>query len=122
MWTFELARPKKVPANYKRPWLNVLEPEIRQLNLFAHMFMDGLQYFIPLQRGIPVVLTQLLVLYTLFFWLGSVVRYDPHSVADLKDSHSLLLLEGFINQSAIWLLELFEWELYRMETTLHTVR
>lgn len=63
-----------------------------------------------------------MVLDTLIFWLGSLVRYDPHSVADLQDSEYWMLIDGFMNQSRIWLLELFEWEFYKTETTLRFVR
>jgi len=33
-----------------------------------------------------------------------------------------MLIDGFMNQSRIWLLELFEWEFYKTETTLRLVR
>jgi hypothetical protein len=62
-----------------------------------------------------------MVLYTLLFWLGSLVRYDPHSVARLQEEH-WMLIDGFMNQSRLWLLDLFEWELYQCETTLYSVR
>jgi hypothetical protein len=55
------------------------------MNLFAHLAFNEMQYSIPDQRKLPIKLPQLLVLYTLMFWLGSLVRYDPHSIGDLQD-------------------------------------
>ena len=65
---------------------------------------------------------QLMVSYTILFWLGSLVRYDPHSVDALMDSEYWMLIDGFMSQSRVWLLELFEWALYRTETTLWSAR
>jgi hypothetical protein len=63
-----------------------------------------------------------MVLYTLTFWLGSLVRYDPHSLSDLMNSRYWELIDGFMNQSRIWLLELFEWEFYKTQTILTSAR
>ena len=92
------------------------------MNLFSHLAAGKLSYEIPIRHGLPVPLPQLLVLYTILFWLGSLVRYDPHSVAYLKKSRDWNIVEGFMNQSRIWLLELFEWELYQRTTTLLIAR
>jgi hypothetical protein len=81
-----------------------------------------LNYFIPLQSRLPLVMPQLLVYYTILFWLGSLVRYDPHSVNALMDSEYWILIDGFMSQSRLWLLELFEWAYYKAETTLWTAR
>jgi hypothetical protein len=56
------------------------------MNPFTYLESDGLQYAIPIQTQLPIQLPQLLVLYSLMFWLGSLVRYDPHSVAHLQDT------------------------------------
>jgi hypothetical protein len=119
---FELENPKKIPATPKGPLQELVAPEVRAMNPFAYLESDGPKYAIPIQTHLPIQLPQLLVLYSLMFWLGSLVRYDPHSVAQLQDTEHWILIDGFINQSRLWLLELFEWELYRFETTLHSVR
>ena len=41
---------------------------------------------------------------------------------DLMDSHYWILIDGIMNQSRIWLLELFEWELFQTETKLSLSR
>jgi hypothetical protein len=95
--------------------------EMKFLNLFT-VQDDGLRYEASVQKRLPLRLPQTLILYTLLFWLGSLVRYDPHSVAWLEETEHWLLIDGFMNQSRIWLLELFEWELYQRETDLQTAR
>ena len=92
------------------------------MNIFSHLCFERINYSISDQRKLPLQFPQLIVLYTLIFWLGSLVRYDPHSVYDLQESKYWLIISGFMNQSRIWLLELFEWELHRTETTLRYVR
>jgi hypothetical protein len=86
------------------------------------MVAGNLKYAIPIQKRIPVALPQVSVLYTILFWLGSLVRYDPHSVSDLMDSPSWILIDGFMSQSRLWLLERMEWAHYSAETTLRSVR
>lgn len=85
-----------------------------------------LSYYIllrrPLQRYFSLPLPQALVIYTILFWLGSLVRYDPHSVQWLMDSQYWELIDGFMSQSRLWLLELFQWEFYKTETTLYSAR
>lgn len=120
LWTFELAHGKKFAS--KKIGFDVLEEEIRKLNLFVTMEFDKLSYHLADQRRLPLLLPQLIVLYSLIFWLGSLVRYDPHSVESLQDSEHWILIDGFMNQSRIWLLELFDWEFYKTETTLRRVR
>jgi hypothetical protein len=56
------------------------------------------------------------------FWLASLVRYDPHSVQYLMDSHYWVLVDGFMSQCRPWLLEQFRWALYNEEMTLTTSR
>ncbi len=91
--------------------------EIRNLCLFTSLQDDELQYCVPIRMNLPVKLPQIVVLYSLMFWLSSLVRYDPQSVADLQESDYWILIDGYINQSRIWLLQLFEWELYQTEVT-----
>lgn len=122
IWTFEFKQPKKIPRRYNGVLIQLLEPEIQKLNLFAHLAYEELEYLLPIQTRFPLAFPQLMILYTIIFWLGSLVRYDPHSFADLQDSHHWLLIDGFMNQSRIWLLELFEWQFYRTETKLLSVR
>jgi hypothetical protein len=59
---------------------------------------------------------------TILFWLGSLVRYDPHGAAELKDSPYWILLDGFMSQSRRWLLEQVEWAFDQAETTLAFLR
>ena len=122
LWTFEHAKTIKVPTAHEGAMEEIVEPAIRAMNLFVSLTPDELQYAVPVQAHLPVRLPQVMVLYSLLFWLGSLVRYDPHSVARLQEEEHWLLIDGFMNQSRRWLLELFEWELYQCETTLQSIR
>jgi hypothetical protein len=122
LWTFELENPKKIPTERMESPEEVLTAEVDALNPFVYLDYEGLKYMVPLQARLPIRLPQLLVLYSLMFWLGSLVRYDPHSVADLQESEYWLLIDGFISQSRVWLLELFEWELFKAEIILRAAR
>lgn len=103
--------------------LEALRGDILAINAFAHLGPDRkLRYCIPLQAQLPIRLPQLMVSYTILFWLGSLVRYDPHSVSALMDSEYWMLIDGFMSQSRLWLLELFEWAFYQAETTLWVSR
>lgn len=109
LWTFELERPKKFSSKYKGNKYDLIIPEIKAMNLFTYLILEReLCYSVPIQTRLPIRLPQLLVLYSLVFWFGSLVRYDPHSVEDLQNSGFWILIDGFMNQSRIWLLELFE--------------
>ena len=121
LWTFELMHGKKFGSR-DEVGFDVVEKEIRKLNLFVHMDFDKLGYALADQRKLPLLLPKLIVLYSLVFWLGSLVRYDPHSVESLQNSEYWLLIDGFMSQSRMWLLELFEWEFYQTETTLRSMR
>lgn len=100
----------------------MVEKEINAMNLFVHMGEEGIEYRIPVQTQLPFRIPQILQLYSLTFWLGSLVRYDPHSVAWLQESKYWILIDGLLNQSITWLLELFEWQLYQRQTFLKSVR
>ena len=113
---------KNLIKNINKGLFVILEKEIKALNVFSSLDKEGLSYSIPIQLNMPIILPQIMVLYSLIFWLGSIVRYDPHSVADLQDSEYWILIDGFTNQSRVWLLELFEWEFYKWETTLQSAR
>lgn len=121
-WTFETIPAIGFKAKDHDIPYELVEPLITQMNLFVHMRFDELGYMIPIQDKLPIKLPQLMVLYSLIFWLGSLVRYDPHSVDDLRESRYWILIDGYMNQSRIWLLELFEWYFYRTDTTLRSVR
>lgn len=118
--TFESSQPLRVGPN--DVLLSVIHSDIAAFNIFAHWGNDQLEYAVPVQIQLPIRLPQLIVLYTILFWLGSLVRYDPHSVSDLMDSEYWILIDGFMNQSRVWLLELFEWAFYQVETTLRVAR
>ena len=122
LWTFELARPKRWAGRSREEPFDVIGAEIRALNPFVFIHLDDVVYYLPIQARLPFAIPQLMVSYTIMFWLGSLVRYDPHSVADLRESKYWILIDGFVNQSRAWLLELFEWELYHKITHLRTVR
>ena len=124
LYTFELAIPKTVNLSDETLFY-LLKPEIKMMNIFVHPELKslspefiGLCYYIPVQDHLPLKLPQLMLLYTISFWLGSLVRYDPYSVSYLQDSKYWRIIEGFISQSRLLLLELFEWEFYQCETTL----
>jgi hypothetical protein len=95
-----------------------LRPEVKFLNLFASLGFDGMDYSIPIQSSLPMKLPQIVVKYSIIFWLASLVRYDPHSVEALQESRYWILIDGFMNQSRIWLLNLFEWQILQQETCL----
>jgi hypothetical protein len=122
LWTFELDNPKKIPTGYTESLEQLVAAEVSAMHLFVYLHLDGLEYVIPIQTRLPLRLPQLLVLYSLMFWLGSLVRYDPHSVADLQESEYWLLIDGFMSQSRLWLLEMFEWELFRAEIITRSAR
>ncbi|MEW6659391.1 MAG: YaaC family protein [Thermodesulfobacteriota bacterium] len=122
IWTFEFKDAINYDPNYRGEVIDLLKYEIKALNLFASLNKDGTSYSIALQDKLPLTISQLMILYTLLFWLGSLVRYDPHSVEYLQESECWILIEGFMNQSIIWLLELFEWEFYQWETVLQFSR
>lgn len=102
---------------------SALEADVLGINPITLLGRNGkLNYFVPVRRRVPFPLPQLIVSYTVLFWLGSLVRYDPHSVRWLMDSRYWVLIDGFMSQSRLWLLELFEWAFYRLETTLYALR
>jgi hypothetical protein len=121
-WVFESVPTIQYNTKETVVHFKFVEPLINPINLFVHMRFDEIGYMVPLQDKLPIRLPQLLVLYTLMFWLGSLVRYDPHSVDNLLESRHSILIDGYMNQSRIWLLELFEWYFYRTDTTLRSVR
>jgi hypothetical protein len=121
-WVFELEHPKRIPAKFKGTIFGLLEAEIKAMNLFTELESEGLGYSVPIQSSLPIPMPQILVLYTIIFWFGSLVRYDPLSVFRLQDSEYWLVLDGFIHQSCVWLLELFEWEFYKREADIRRVR
>lgn len=119
--TFESAIPAKVP--HGETVLGMVHDDVTGMNVFCHPDRGNkIEYSIPLQRRLTIRLPQVMVLYTVLFWLGSLVRYDPHSVNELMDSRYWSLIDGFMSQSRLWLLEQFEWSLYQAETTLWVAR
>jgi len=118
--SFELIKPNKL--DMRKPYFGSVHEEISKMNIFATLAYGEMHYAVPLQSHLPVVLPQIVVLYTLMFWLSSLVRYDPHSLAVLRDSGYWLLIDGFMRQSQIRLLELFHWEFYQLEVSLSSMR
>jgi hypothetical protein len=118
---FESSVPKRLTGRVD-PWSG-LEEDVLRLNLFAH-YADGrkLTYSIPLQESLPIRTPQVVVYYTVLYWLGSLVRYDPHSVRSLIDSGYWMIIDGFMSQCRLWLLELFRWALYQSEISLYNAR
>lgn len=119
--TFESATPVKLRRG--DTILNSIHKDVLGMNVFCHLGAGNkIEYSVPLQSRLPLKMPQVLVLYTILFWFGSLVRYDPHSVAELMDSPYWILLDGFMSQSRPWLLEQFEWAFYQAETTLWSTR
>jgi|HubBroStandDraft_4_1064222.scaffolds.fasta_scaffold25116_2 hypothetical protein len=115
--TFQSVTPRRLGRDENPP--EAMQTDIAALNGFAYPGREReLEYFIPVQRWLPFAVPQIAIGYMILFWLGSLVRYDPHSVDSLMDSGYWMLIDGFMSQSRLWLLELFEWALYRAETTL----
>ncbi len=101
----------------------VIQNDVRGMNVFCAYIESGdIGYELPVQTQLPISMPQMMVIYSILFWLGSLVRYDPHSVSGLMDSHYWTLLDGFMSQSRLWLLELFEWAFYQEETSLRLAR
>ena len=119
--TFQTAKPARVKPS--QGIHDALNEDFLGLNLFTHIGREHeMTYFLPVQNKLPLRLPQVIVLYTILFWLGSLVRYDPHSVSYLMDSPAWILIDGFMSQSRLWLLEQFEWAIYQAETTLWLAR
>jgi hypothetical protein len=119
--TFQSATPARLRGR-ATPY-SALRDDILGLNLITLPGQGpNLEYRVPLQDRLPLRMPQLMVSYTLLFWLGSLVRYDPHSVYELIDSPDWILIDGFMTQSRPWLLELFQWALYRKQTILRAAR
>jgi len=119
--TFQSTTPARLRG--KATPYSALRNDILSLNLIAH-YGEGtdFEYSVALQRGWPLRLPQLMVSYTILFWLGSLVRYDPHSVYELMDSPDWILIDGFMTQSRVLLLELFWWALYQNQISLRSAR
>jgi hypothetical protein len=118
---FQSSAVKSVPD--VRDVHNALANEVRAFSLVSHLGRpEGLLYLVPVQRAVPHPIPQILVSYSILFWLGSLVRYDPHSVEYLMDSQYWVLVDGFMSQCRPWLLEQFGWALYNEEMTLTAVR
>jgi len=116
--TFETAQ----PANIGQSAFDTIHADIAQFNLFTSLDEGKIVYVVPVTARFPLRLPQVIVLYSILYWLGSLVRYDPHSLAFLMDSPRWILLDGFMSQSRVWLLELMEWAIYQTETTLNSAR
>jgi YaaC-like Protein len=116
--TLETATPKKYKRRRGDP-LESMALDIAAFNSFVNLGPEKrLEYSIPIQGRLPLVIPQIIINYSVPFWLGSLVRYDPHSVDALMDSGYWMLIDGFTSQSRLWLLELFHWALYKAEITL----
>lgn len=121
MRTFESVAPKTLGLD-ESPAFG-LSDDVLGLNLFVCIIGGGkVAYAIPMQSSLPLRVPQLVAYYTLLFWLGSIVRYDPRSVAALMDSEQWTLIDGFMAQSRLWLLELFRWAFYQSETPVYSSR
>jgi hypothetical protein len=120
--SFESQTPKSLnPREF--PDYSALQGDIKGFNAFSMLKSGGsLSYSVPIQRYAPFPLPQMIVGYSILYWLGSLVRYDPHSVRWLMDSEYWVLIDGFMSQSRVWLLELFRWAFYAEETTLYAMR
>jgi hypothetical protein len=119
--TFESVVPK-VLGQDESPEFG-LGDDVLGLNIFACLWGGGkVAYTLPVQSWLPLRVPQLVAYYTLLFWLGSIVRYDPRSLAALMDSEHWTLIDGFMCQSRLWLLELFRWAFYQSETPVYSSR
>lgn len=117
---FEQQNPRRLGK--KRHYPEIVQADVRLLTLVSHpSFDDSVEYSIPIVH-LPLRMPHLVATYTLMYWLGSLVRYDPHSLSALQDSKYWILIDGMMSQSRMWLLELFEWEIFQCETNLRSVR
>lgn len=119
--TFESLIPVK--NNPGKNIYEMLHKDVLGMNVFSSLeHTKEIIHSIPIQHKLPLRMPQVMVMYTILFWLGSLVRYDPHSLNDLKESHQWILIDGFMSQSRLWLLEQFEWAFYQTQTTLWVAR
>lgn len=118
---FQSTLPVKVGAD--DPVLDAIRDDVTMFNAFMHFKRgQGLQYSVPLQNRLTFRMPQVLVLYSILFWLGSLVRYDPHSLEHLMNSKGWVLMDGFMKKSRLWLLDLFELAFYQARSTIWAVR
>ncbi len=74
-------------------------------SLLQAKHLSGINGFIP----------EVASLYVLFFWYGSLVRYDPVRLNKYLESKHRILLDGLLSQCRLKLLLLLEWEIYNRE-------
>jgi hypothetical protein len=87
--TFQSQIPKTLGRG-DTPW-SALESDVLGFNLISHLqFVGKLQYSVPLQESLPVLLPQLIVSYALFF--GWVLLFDTTLIAFMN---LLLHLTGY---------------------------
>lgn len=114
--TFEWQAPIDVNPTQDR-W-HPTKSHIGAFNSYVYPDRDIHEYFVPISSRRVTPLPQVITLYSALFWLGSLVRYDPHSIEQLMDSEYWILVDGFMSQSRLWLLELMEWAIYQTQTVL----
>ena len=116
--SFQLKNVKPYSPQDENSAYEALSDEILNLNLFTILQAKKNIYYVPTQHKLIFKVPQLLAMYTIFFWLSSLVRYNPHGMESIQRSKYWFLVDGFMNQSRLWLLELFAWEFYNTEKVL----
>lgn len=99
-----------------------LKTDLINLNLSAVLLNKSCLYLIAAQNNLQFKIPQILVIYSLIYWLSSLVRYNPHSMEYIQKSRYWQLVDGLMNESRIWLLELFAWEYYKEQRILLSSR
>ncbi len=74
-WSFESENTKKITAT-KGPH-EALAAEILKMNAYVIMEEGKPNYLVPIQTHLPVVLPQIMTLYSLIFWLASISTVLP---------------------------------------------
>lgn len=122
LYTFELKNAKDLKGENQRDMYKLFCKELKELNLYTNIGLGNIEYHIPSQYNLRFKIPQILAQYSILYWLSSLVRYDPHEIESIQKSKYWYLIDGFMNQSRIWLLELFSWELYNTEKLLTSAR
>jgi len=86
------------------------EPQIRQdaynamKNLFmSNPYLDDFDFVLttPLKKTLQIPFNEPLAIYVVMFYLGSLVRYNPHYLEKLLNSKDAWIIERFSNSSTI---------------------
>jgi hypothetical protein len=79
-----------------------LAEEVRRVGVWTIATPNGYRYYVA-SRGRPRVVPQLLSIYAIMFFLGSVTRYRPHQYDKIVEKHAWLIDDFLATQPAQYL-------------------